>query len=553
MTRSEAQMKAPSLEKAPGLLPAKRTAIRDAKIKIIPFTKLYGWSLIFGSLAVLAAFFVSRVNLIREPFQYNYVEGGFLYQILHVLPLSNAYRPITDFPYIVFNYTPLYHVLAKLIGQTVMGSFYAARTLSFVASLLVGALCGYWAFLGSSTRLSNKPVLYGAAMIATAFALRSASVIICSAIIRSDMFGIGLAVLGLLLFVQFGNRKIPLCISLLLFVAALYCKQTLIAAPIACLAALWLMNWRTFAKAVIFLLLVGGGVMIAMELATSGQFVRDVFLDNINQPLSLARVIHGLATHLSGAYSSVDVGIDPVFLGGLAMLVLNVVALRKHWHYLGALLTRSTRVRAAFCASVFAIAGIATSISIGKLGGAENYFLEWDIAFAILAGSFLAAAHASVGIGHAKVWRAAAVTLSLIWLLSSVPFVYRGFVTSDFMQQRSREYLASYGQLVPWIHNQKRMVLSEDMMLLVMAGKPVPMEPSMSYALSETGAWDERPFVERVRRKEFAAVIVVDQLDQVFTKGMVAAIEANYCEDKRVGSYQIYRPLAECHMRSSGP
>jgi hypothetical protein len=505
------------------------------------FTKLYGWSLMLGSLAVLAAFFVSRVDLIREPFEHGYAEGVILYQILHVLPPSDAYRSITDYPHIVFHYTPLYHVLAKLIGQTVMGSFYAARTLSFVASLLVGAVCCCWVFLGSSRRLSSKPVLYGAAMSASAFALRSASVTAVSAGIRSDMFGIGLAMLGLFLFVRFGNGKISLWISLLLFVAGLYCKQTLIGAPIACLVALWLMNRRTFQNAVIFLLLVGGGVMGGMELATSGQFVRHVFLYNIN-PFYMARVIDGLATHLAGAY--------PVFLCGLAMLVVNAVAFRKHWRHLGALLTRSTRVRAAFCASVFAIAGMATSIGIGKAGSGPNYFLEWDTAFAILAGSFLAAAHASVGISHAKVWRTAAVALSLIWFLSSGPFVYRSFVTSDFMKQRSRVYLASYGQLVPWIHNQERMVLSEDMTLLVMAGKPVPMEPAIFYELSQTGAWDQRPFVERIRRKELAAVIVIHELDQVFTKEMVAAIEANYCEGERVGYYRIYRPLPECHMRS---
>ena len=95
------------------------------------------------------------------------------------------------------------------------------------------------------------------------------------------------------------------------------------------------------------------------------------------------------------------------------------------------------------------------------------------------------------------------------------------------------------------------MVLSEDMTLLVMAGKPVPMEPAIFYVLSQTGAWDERPFVERIRRKEFAAVIVIHELDQVFTKEMVTAIEANYCEGERVGHYHIYRPLPECHTRTT--
>jgi hypothetical protein len=526
------------------LLAAKRYAIRNAVIEITRFTKLYGWSLIFGSLAVLAAFFVSRINLIREPVEHNYAEGIILYQILHVLPPWDAYQPITNYPHIVFHYTPFYHVLAKLIGQTVMGSFYAARTLSFVASLLVGTVCGYWVLLGSSRQLGSKPVLYGAAMSASAFALLSASVLACSAAIRSDMFGIGLAMLGLLLFVRFGNGKIFLWVSLLLFVAGLYCKQTLIGAPIACLVALWLMNRRTFLNAVIFLLLVGGGVIGGMEWATNGQFVRHIFLYNVN-PFSMARVIDGLAAHAAGNY--------PVFLCGLAMLVVNVVAFRKHWRHLGGLLTRSTRVRAAFCASAFAIAGTATSLSIGKAGSAPNYFLEWDTAFAILAGSFLAAAQAYVGISHTKVWqRTAAVALSLIWFLSAGPFVYRAFITGDFMKQRSRDYLASYGQLVPWIHNQKRMVLSEDMTLLVMANKPVPMEPAIFYVLHETGAWDERPFVERIRRREFAAIIVIHELDQVFTKEMVAAIEANYCEGERVGPYHIYRPLPECHIGSTG-
>ena len=407
-------------------------------IEMTRFTKLYGWSLILGSLAVLVAFFVSRVDLIREPFEHNYAEGIVLYQILHVLPPSDAYRSITNYPHIVFHYTPFYHVLANLIGQTVMGSFYAARTLSFVASLLVGAVCGCWVFLGSSRRLSSKPVLYGAAMSASAFALRSVSVTMCSVLIRSDMFGIGLAMLGLFLFVRFGNGKMSLWISLLLFVAGLYCKQTLIGAPIACLVALWLMNRRTFLNAVIFLLLVGGGVMGGMELATSGQFVRHVFLYNMN-PFSMARVIDGLAAHLAGAYPVFLFGTFPVFLCGLAMLVVNAVAFRKHWRHLGALLTRSTRVRAAFCASVFAIAGMATSISIGKLGAAAKllsgvgHCIRDSCGFLSRGGTCIRRNFTRQSVADGG--RGPFADL----VLSSGPFVYRGFVTSDFMKQRSRD------------------------------------------------------------------------------------------------------------------
>ena len=85
--------------------------------------------------------------------------------------------------------------------------------------------------------------------------------------------------------------------------------------------------------------------------------------------------------------------------------------------------------------------------------------------------------------------------------------------------------------------------MSENMTLLYRAGKEVPFEPAIVAGLAETGAWDETPLIEMIRKRTFSAMIV-RQLDGSFlySPGVASAIEENYRPAERYGGYTVYRP-----------
>jgi hypothetical protein len=119
----------------------------------------------------------------------------------------------------------------------------------------------------------GKPVRYAAALSSAAFALFAASVVSCGAGVRSDMLGVALAILGLWMFVRFGDRGPLKLLAFVLFTAAIYCEQTIISAPAARLIAALLISRRFFAQGLGVLLALGGGALAILTYLTSGRFL----------------------------------------------------------------------------------------------------------------------------------------------------------------------------------------------------------------------------------------------------------------------------------------
>src|SRR5712691_971348 len=93
---------------------------------------------LFCALALIALV-CFRIKTVFDPFEHDYAEGIILYQILHIF--AGAYRPIAEYPHIVFHYTPLYHVIANLLNKTGLDNVVAARMISLTATLRLGAIC----------------------------------------------------------------------------------------------------------------------------------------------------------------------------------------------------------------------------------------------------------------------------------------------------------------------------------------------------------------------------------------------------------------------------
>jgi hypothetical protein len=91
-----------------------------------------------------------------------------------------------------------------------------------------------------------------------------------------------------------------------------------------------------------------------------------------------------------------------------------------------------------------------------------------------------------------------------------------------------------------------RPVLSDDMVLLLKAGKPVPWEPAIFADLAKMGGWDQNLIIDMIRARRFAFIITV-QRDSTMYKALYnppvdAAIDAAYPDAESVGRYLIRSP-----------
>jgi len=85
-------------------------------------------------------------------------------------------------------------------------------------------------------------------------------------------------------------------------------------------------------------------------------------------------------------------------------------------------------------------------------------------------------------------------------------------------------------------------VVSEDTMLLVKANKQIPMETAIFYSLARNGVLDQEPFLERLRKQQISAIIVIHEMETVFTTQMVRTITDHYRLSETIGPFQLYQP-----------
>ncbi len=135
-----------------------------------------------------------------------------------------------------------------------------------------------------------------------------------------------------------------------------------------------------------------------------------------------------------------------------------------------------------------------------KSGSSYNYLLEWLCTGCVLIGIMLVGLARS---GAPSRRRFQIVALLLMLSVAALPLRY-------MPNQATEADLAWQEALVARIAAARKPVASEDMTLLMRAGKPVIFEPAIVTELASTGQWDEAPLIEMIRARGFAFMITTD-------------------------------------------
>lgn len=189
----------------------------------------------------------------------------------------------------------------------------------------------------------------------------------------------------------------------------------------------------------------------------------------------------------------------------------------------------------------FWLSAIIAAATISKQGASDNYFLEMDVVACWLSGLFVAwlARRASFKPRRAFVYLQMIVVfvlmLQCVISFRQLPPIVRNYQHPPI--DRSHE-------VVNFIKQLPGDVYSEDMIILVQAGKEVPAEPAIISALAEDGKWDESGFVERIKNGQFSAVVIRWTLNnhQRFREPIAKAIEERYYLIDDFYPFKVYLP-----------
>lgn len=459
-------------------------------------------------------------------------EGALLFQAMQMQRGDSIYHELTEPPYVAGTYTPVYMAMVAAADNFANPSFATGRLIVWISAL--GAAMLLVLLVLVTTRNPGLGVLAGFLFLATWEVYRWIGYF------RVDFPAI-LFSMGGLTAIVFGSRRWwNLAVGALLMTLALFTKQTMIAAPAACVVALFFARPRDAAKFIGWMLLWGVPTVIALQLATGGQFLRHTILYNMNT--SSWFNLQVWAGHVAFMHRWLILGVAvllPFFIAGL------VWASRRDWvargvEDSGSLTPDATPLLMKFWQPLawYALFAQWNFFAIAKAGSAENYLLEpmigWALVVTLAAGAGLRAmAHSDkrwlkfVGVFIAVV--ALAATGARAKRMQN-PMEYQ--IRFEPMRRAAVADFQAAGRLMALAHEADNPFF-ELAIFNLRTGHDPALQPFIMSELARQGRWDQGEFVESVREGKFDLVVTQEDVTAGrasgnYTKEMLAAFRRSY-------------------------
>ncbi|MBU6268230.1 MAG: hypothetical protein KGN34_11860 [Sphingomonadales bacterium] len=466
-------------------------------------------------------------DAITFPYELDYGEG-IVWQQMRMILAGQGYAPLAPYPAIVFHYPPLFHLLAGAMAATGLDQLAAGRLVAVLSTLLAAGFAGLIVAGFAPSRKQRGAFRLGGATAALAL-LATQPVLIWAVVFRVDMPFLAFSLAGLWLGIRALTRPRAVHGAALCFVAAIFTKQTAIAAPLAVFAVLALTRPRTALAGIGTGMVVAVATLGAVMAATHGEFLRHIALYNLNRFSWLA----GLDIPIT---IGMHFGLALAAAIGLVPRVRGLAA--KGW--LARLRTEPRDAALAILAAYLAIATAMLGLMF-KSGSTINYFLEWTALIAIGAGLAVADFIGSAQAGSRHAWLAAAP-----WLVAAQTLAGVVLIETDYPEHAAQR--GDFERLAAAMRAAPGPILSDDMVLLLRAGKPVVLEPAIFAELSAKHVLDDRPVLAMLERRGFAMLLTEGGpgeaiFDSRYTPTMRRAMRAAYPREVRLANdYVVHLP-----------
>ena len=471
-----------------------------------------------------------------DPREIDYGEGIVLWQAQHILDPSMTYRNISTPPYNVTHYPPLYHLATRAVETVTHNWVAAGRLVSVVSGMGIVLVLGALVFAVLPRRVSPADrwtaAIFGGCSIFlhpfTTFWMRTA---------RVDTLGLLISLVAMAIYLwrrQWGWQLA----AVIIFVVAGFTKQALITIPLACLMLEGFLNRRRMLAGFALGGCLAGLPLIAMQSRTHGGFLLNLVYYNVN-PMAFSgeRVILSMVFH------------SPWILAALAVPAIVVTGMRlwrrrandlRWWRRRceESVLLRTLLLLTAH----IAISLVLLPVAIAKQGASTNYLLPLILTLSPLAGIvvwrvFAAARNSRQG-DFVLLCSFSLILLVCQPMLSAAPRILSPGDEGD-----KEQYAAQRRVLIAALRSTPGTVYSEDILLLLQAGKDVFAEPAIITVLTTAARWDERPFLDMLARKAFPLIVARDLDNRVLYSPAVARlIRANYEKGEKLDGLLVYRP-----------
>jgi hypothetical protein len=426
-----------------------KPALRPAESLLLVCTLL-------GTLAVLVPWW----RLATFPYQIDYGEGLMLEGALSLRQGRPLYPAASQLPVVLHVYGPLAYAATAATLRPGHISFTPGRVLILLCALALSAVIA--TLLRRWTGSLQIAVAFGLILLAVpAFRF-------WTYLLRADLIGIALSISGLALF-AFKPRYNHW--SVFFFTAALFCKYSLLAAPLAVLLHLLLLRQVKDAVRFATLLALGSGAAFAaFQIKTGGGFAFHMFSTHPD-PYSFAQVAG---------------------LTGVVWLSAPIVTALALFHIL-----RKIRSREPDIAALYFVAASITSLTSGKQGSTTNHFLEWMVAACLCAGMGYAALKSQ----HPR--RLLPITVALVLSMAV------GLFTQNRPTQQPYAELSDCSGIYNYVANtNSSRVLSQSLGPLLLSGKPVLLTDPFVYGqLVQHGIWSDDNLIQLVNERFFDVIL----------------------------------------------
>jgi hypothetical protein len=506
-------------------------------------TRVLAVSALVLVLALLLIGFVRYICVLREtipyPYELDYGEG-IVWEQMRLIVAGRGYTPINTFPSIVFMYPPLYHLLsAALSNVTGMDQLAAGRLLSAISTVGAGGMIGLIV-----TRLTKQDgggnLSWICGLIGGLLIFSMMPVLHWSRFMRIDMLAIFFSISGLYFGIRALREPKAIHIAALFFVAAVFTRQTSLPAPAAVFTTLLFVRTRTAFSGIATCMISGFALVGFAEWQTNGEFIRQIIFYNVNrtQMGRLEWVLTMFSQHV--AFISV---------------AIFAIGLRTHrcWKKYRTCIDFADfrRVLAGnesdsqfLMVSMYFVMATPMLLAIVKVGSSYNYFLEWLCAVTLLVGLAMRepVLYLTSKNGNG--------TRSLLAIALPLLVAFQAFVLPDVPIDSWRTNAArrvELNQLFQMVRSARKPISSDEMVMLVRAGKTLPWEPAMYSELGTIGVWDQKPFVRKIRNGDFSFFITAyDGKGAIFggcyNQAVADAIAVAYPFKRKLGGYTVRLP-----------
>lgn len=191
----------------------------------------------------------------------------------------------------------------------------------------------------------------------------------------------------------------------------------------------------------------------------------------------------------------------------------------------------------------FWLAAVMT-VAAGKQGAYINYFLELDLSASLISGLFLGWLVRRVSFRPQGSYNLLALLIIPLFLLQAAGNI---ITFGDAIRTFFRPAPNHSEEVVRFLQELPEPVYSENMTILMQAGKEIPAEPAIITALAKSGRWDESSFVSRIEHGQFQAIVVNWKETSLsnrerFTESVARAVQQRYSLSKAFGQFGVYLP-----------